>query len=76
MMQLRELSTADKNYLKKMWLLRKQKGRKEPSSLYVCFFVRMDDVSKRILSKVTALMTGRERRKKPSIKKLLLSQEK
>ena len=58
-----ELSTADKNYLKDGYWAENRKAEKKPSSLYVRFFVRMDDVSKRILSKVTTSMTEAEREK-------------
>jgi hypothetical protein len=56
-----ELSTADKNYLKDGYWAADKKAEMKPSSLYVRFFVRMDDVSKRILSKVTDKMTELER---------------
>ncbi len=56
-----ELSTADKNYLKDGYWAADKKAEMKPSSLYVRFFVRMDDVSKRILSKVNDKMTELER---------------
>lgn len=58
-----ELSTADKNLLKDGYWAENRKEEKKPSSLYVRFFVRMDDVSKRILSKVNDKMTELEREK-------------
>src|SRR6476620_1256118 len=58
-----ELSTADKNYLKDGYWAENRAAEKKPSSLYVRFFVRMDDVSKRILSKVNDKMTEAEREK-------------
>ncbi|MDI1256497.1 MAG: S46 family peptidase [Flavobacterium sp.] len=58
-----ELSTADKNYLKNGYWAPTRKDEMKPSSLYVRFFVRMDDVSKRILSKLTDKMTEAERDK-------------
>lgn len=58
-----ELSTADKNYLKDGYWAADKKAEMKPSSLYVRFFVRMDDVSKRILSKVNDKMTEAEREK-------------
>lgn len=58
-----ELSTADKNYLKNGYWAENRKAEIKPSSLYVRFFVRMDDVSKRILGKVNASMTEAEREK-------------
>jgi hypothetical protein len=56
-----ELSTAEKNYLKNGFWAENRKAEIKPSSLYVRFFVRMDDVSKRILSKVNPQMTEAER---------------
>jgi hypothetical protein len=41
----------------------KRSAELKPKSLYVRFFVRMDDVSKRILSKVNDQMTEAERNK-------------
>lgn len=56
-----ELSTADKNHLKNGFWAENRKAEIKPSSLFVRFFVRMDDVSKRILSKVNDKMTELER---------------
>ena len=56
-----ELSTADKNYLKNGYWAPDRKSEIKPSSLFVRFFVRMDDVSKRILAKVNPQMTELER---------------
>ncbi|HMI06745.1 MAG TPA: S46 family peptidase [Flavobacterium sp.] len=58
-----ELSTADKNYLKDGYFAKDRKSEMKPSSLYVRFFVRMDDVTKRILAKVNPQMTEAEREK-------------
>lgn len=58
-----ELSTADKNYLKDGYWAPNHKAEMKPSSLYVRFFVRMDDVSKRILAKVNPQMSEAEREK-------------
>lgn len=58
-----ELSTAEKNYLKDGFWAKEQSAEMKPKSLYVRFFVRMDDVSKRILSKVNDQMTETERNK-------------
>ncbi|CAM3393002.1 Dipeptidyl-peptidase 7 [Flavobacterium longum] len=56
-----ELSTTQDNHLKNgYWAADKSKELK-PKSLFVRFFVRMDDVSKRILSKVNPSMTEAER---------------
>ncbi|WP_396180810.1 S46 family peptidase, partial [Flavobacterium sp.] len=48
-----ELSSAEKNYLKDGYWAANRKEELKPSSLFVRFFVRMDDCSKRILSVVT-----------------------
>ncbi|MGH2664981.1 S46 family peptidase [Flavobacterium sp.] len=58
-----ELSSAEKNYLKDGYWAGSKKEEMKPSSLFVRFFVRMDDVSKRILSKVNDQMTELEREK-------------
>ncbi|MGG7035302.1 MAG: S46 family peptidase [Flavobacterium sp.] len=56
-----ELSTAEKNHLKNGFWAANKKEEIKPSSLFVRFFVRMDDVSKRILSKVNDKMSEAER---------------
>ena len=58
-----ELSTSENNLLKNGFWAQNRKEEIKPSSLYVRFFVRMDDVSKRILSKVNDKMTEAEREK-------------
>jgi hypothetical protein len=58
-----ELSTAEKNYLKEGYWAANRKEELKPSSLFVRFFVRMDDCSKRILSVVTPGMSEAEREK-------------
>ncbi|WNM20120.1 S46 family peptidase [Flavobacterium capsici] len=58
-----ELSSEEQNYLKNGFWAKNRKDEMKPSSLYVRFFVRMDDVSKRILSKVNDSMTEAEREK-------------
>lgn len=58
-----ELSTAEQNYLKDGFWAKDKSAEMKPKSLYVRFFVRMDDVSKRILSKVNDTMTETERNK-------------
>lgn len=58
-----ELSTAEQNYLKDGFWAKERSSEMKPKSLYVRFFVRMDDVSKRILSKVNDTMTETERNK-------------
>ncbi len=58
-----ELSSTDKNYLKDGYWAQNRKAEIKPSSLYVRFFVRMDDCSKRILAKVNPSMTEAEREK-------------
>lgn len=58
-----ELSSAKKNYLKDGYWAANRKEELKPSSLFVRFFVRMDDCSKRILSVVTPGMSEAEREK-------------
>jgi hypothetical protein len=58
-----ELSTAEKNYLKEGYWASNRKEELKPSSLFVRFFVRMDDCSKRILSVVTPGMSEADREK-------------
>lgn len=58
-----ELSSAENNYLKNGYWAENRQAEKKPSSLYVRFFVRMDDCSKRILAKVNNQMTEAEREK-------------
>ena len=58
-----ELSSAENNYLKNGYWAANRKAEMKPSSLYVRFFVRMDDCSKRILAKVNPSMTEAEREK-------------
>ena len=58
-----ELSTPEANYLKNGYWAETRKDELKPASLYVRFFVRMDDVSQRILSKVNSSMTEAEREK-------------
>ncbi|NBL65511.1 S46 family peptidase [Flavobacterium sp. NST-5] len=58
-----ELSSPTSNYLRDGFWAKDKKAELKPESLYVRFFVRMDDVSKRILSKVNNQMTEAEREK-------------
>ena len=58
-----ELSTAEQNYLKDGFWAKDKSAEMKPKSLYVRFFVRMDDVSKRILSKVNDKMSETDRNK-------------
>ncbi len=58
-----ELSTAEKNLLKDGFWAANRADERKPSSLYVRFFVRMDDCSKRILAKLNPAMTEAEREK-------------
>ena len=57
------LSTADKNYLKNGFWAKTHKDELKPDNLFVRFFVRMDDVTKRILGKVNDSMTEADREK-------------
>ena len=59
-----ELSTADNNLLKNGYWAENKAAEKHPeTSLFVRFFVRMDDVSKRILAKVNPSMSEADREK-------------
>lgn len=58
-----ELSTEEQNYLRDGFWAKDRSQEMKPKSLYVRFFVRMDDCSKRILSKVNDKMTEEERNK-------------
>nr|MBA3900720.1 S46 family peptidase [Bacteroidota bacterium] len=58
-----ELSTADDDFLTNGYWAAEKKAELKPKKLFVRFFVRMDDVSKRILSKVNNKMTEAEREK-------------
>lgn len=58
-----ELSTPANDYLTNGWWASKREDEMKPKSLYVRFFVRMDDVSKRILNKVNDGMPESEREK-------------
>ncbi|EDM43786.1 hypothetical protein SCB49_09350 [unidentified eubacterium SCB49] len=56
-----ELSSAEQNHLKNGYWAASKKDELKPESLYVRFFVRMDDVSERILSLVNDAMSEKER---------------
>ncbi len=58
-----ELSTPEKDYLTNGFWAASKKDELKPKSLYVRFFVRMDDCTKRILAKVNDGMTEAERDK-------------
>ena len=58
-----ELSSEEQNYLKNGFWAATRKDEMKPKSLYVRFFVRMDDVSKRILGVVNDKMSELEREK-------------
>ena len=58
-----ELSSAEKNYLKNGYWAKNRADELKPSSLYVRFFVRMDDCTKRILSVVNPSMSEADREK-------------
>ena len=58
-----ELSTPEHNLLRDGFWAANRADEKKPSSLYVRFFVRMDDCSKRILAVVNPSMTELEREK-------------
>lgn len=56
-----ELSTKENDYLTNGFWAKNYAEELKPKSLYVRFFVRMDDVSKRILSLVNDKMSEKER---------------
>jgi hypothetical protein len=56
-----ELSTEEKNHLKNGFWAKNFGEELKPESLSVRFFVRMDDVSERILAKVNDSMSEKER---------------
>jgi len=58
-----ELSTAEDNLLKNGFWAKNRADERKPSSLFVRFFVRMDDCTKRILAKVTPSMSEADREK-------------
>lgn len=58
-----ELSTPENDYLTNGFWAKTKKDELKPKSLFVRFFVRMDDVTKRILGKVNDKMTEDEREK-------------
>lgn len=58
-----EQSTAEKNHLKNGFWAKTRAEEIKPSSLFVRFFVRMDDCTKRILAVVNPSMTEAEREK-------------
>ena len=70
-----ELSTPEKDYLTNGYWAPTKKDELKPASLYVRFFVRMDDVSKRILSKLNDKMTEDERNKAISQEVALIEKE-
>lgn len=71
-----ELSSASDNILKNgFWAKSKAEEKHPQTSLFVRFFVRMDDVSKRILSKVNPSMTEAEREKAIATETALIEKE-
>jgi len=58
-----ELSTPEEDHLTNGYWAATKADELKPKSLFVRFFVRMDDVSKRILGKVNDQMTEAEREK-------------
>ncbi len=58
-----ELSTPENDYLTNGWWAADRSQEMKPKSLYVRFFVRMDDCTKRILANVNDNMTEIERNK-------------
>ena len=58
---INELSTTEKNHLKNGFWAGSLEEELKPERLYVRFFVRMDDVSERILTQVNDNMSEKER---------------
>lgn len=58
-----ELSTPENDHLTNGFWAKSHQEELKPKSLYVRFFVRMDDVSKRIMGLVNDQMTEKEREK-------------
>ncbi len=70
------LSTPEANYLKNGFWAANRAGELQPKSeVSVRFFVRMDDVSKRILGKLNANMTETEREKAIQQESALIEKE-
>lgn len=59
--KIAELSSTENNYLKNGYWASSLQNELKPESLSVRFFVRMDDVSERILSQVNNSMTEKDR---------------
>ena len=70
-----ELSTPEKDLLTDGYWAASRKEELKPASLYVRFFVRMDDVSKRILSKLNDKMTEDERTKAINVEIAIIEKE-
>ena len=71
-----ELSTADNNLLKNGYWAENRAAEKHPeTSLFVRFFVRMDDVSKRILAKLNPSMSEADREKTVNAEIALIEKE-
>ena len=70
-----ELSTPEQDYLTNGFWAKNKSDELKPKSLYVRFFVRMDDVSKRILGKVNDSMTEEEREKAINAEIALIEKE-
>ncbi|HEU4496981.1 MAG TPA: S46 family peptidase [Flavobacterium sp.] len=70
-----EVSTPGANYLRDGFWAKDKKAEIKPSALYVRFFVRMDDVTKRILSKLNDSMTEAERNKAIQQESALIEKE-
>lgn len=70
-----ELSTPEANYLKNGYWAANHGAELKPKDLYVRFFVRMDDVTKRILGKLNDKMTEQEREKAIQQESALIEKE-
>ncbi|MCF8408543.1 MAG: S46 family peptidase [Crocinitomicaceae bacterium] len=70
-----ELSTPKQDYLTDGFWAKTKADELKPKSLFIRFFVRMDDVSKRILGKVNDSMTEEEREKAINAEIALIQKE-
>jgi hypothetical protein len=61
--KIAELSTPENNYLRDGFWAQDRKSELKPKSLFVRFFVRMDDVTQRILAVVNNQMSEADREK-------------
>ncbi|MCH8555023.1 MAG: S46 family peptidase [Schleiferiaceae bacterium] len=73
--KIAELSSPENNYLRDGFWAESRAAELKPKSLYVRFFVRMDDVTDRILSKLNDDMSEKEREAAIQAEAKLIQQE-